>query len=488
MHDRLAYIFTILFFLGSALCLLPFLWLCLYNLPLGMHEWDWMTQYAGTLPSSLPDQWIYFYTTEIGRYTSVAIASLTSLWCTLTLFPFYFIGIHLAWLGIIYWVVSAGTYDARSKIKWILTALFFLVYIDQIDDVYDSMFRYTGAICYLTGSILAALALIFFLKSKQTQSIVPKILFITALILCIGTNEISMMIIDIILFISYAKNRIIHKQTDRLLLTGLLVAIACSLLVVASPGNPIRVEAEGGTGMSLGAAFTMAIGASVYLWMKWLGAGILLLATPLILATIDFQNKTGPRHLFNDFRVWLILLIIIVLIPMFFLMFITGGDTFPERVIDHLFIYVMFVWTGLWISLFTKWKINLAQVVRSKKYSLFYSCGLLFLLFIVFSKGLDIDRTDKTSRDVFSMIRSNSNVSNAWLTLIKGEPQVYHSEMMIAYEELYTCKSDTCIMKKPENIPSQLYDPLSDRRNRKGDPFIGYYFNPSIHQVKYEIQ
>jgi hypothetical protein len=106
----------------------------------------------------------------------------------------------------------------------------------------------------------------------------------------------------------------------------------------------------------------------------------------------------------------------------------------------------------------------------------------------VIGNGLSIDRGDKAHKHQYlALIKSGSNPLNAWLTLIKGEAQDYHRESIANLNTLYNCNADTCYMPRPPYIPLQLYDPLSDRRNRRGDPYIGYYFKRGeIKMVRYE--
>jgi hypothetical protein len=170
------------------------------------------------------------------------------------------------------------------------------------------------------------------------------------------------------------------------------------------------------------------------------------------------------------------------------LIYATGGDTFPERVVDHLFFYALLLWMGLWISLMLKWNIpEKIEQLTPKIKNMILGVAMVILFFLLFFRGLDIDRTDKRSSSQYlDLIRTDSNPANAWLTLLKGDPQTYHREMITEFEKLKSCQTDTCVMKRPSVLPSQLYDSLSDRRNRNGDRYMGYYFNRGIKVVKFE--
>ena len=364
-----------------------------------------------------------------------------------------------------------------------------LFYLAQLEDVYDTMFRYTGVVTYQLGTWLYMIAFIFLsrLVNEIGKSWLNFIGLLIALALCIGTNEISM----IISMISCASLMIVllrHKTRARNY-TGiaLLVALLCSLVVLMAPGNTERIHAEQGT-MGIGNLIITTIGATAFIWFDWIADGYWLAITFVFIPLFPLAASSTSK-IFDDYRPWFWTLFGIVPVSLALLLYSTGANAFPERVIDLLFIHAALLFIGLLISLERKYGLlqDLQFWAKSKSFNLVYYTGCIFFVLNVFGNGLSIDRGDKEHKHQYLiLIESDSNPLNAWLTLLKGEAQSYHRESIANLTTLYNCNADTCYMPRPQHLPHQLYDPLSDRRNRRGDPYIGYYFNHEIKMVRYE--
>jgi len=485
-HKRYFFLAGILYFLAVWL---PFLWLSFYNVPIGMHEWEWMTNRADQLPDTWWKIQEYFYLTEMGRYSSTALLSLTSFWCTLSTFPIFFFAWQLLWMITLIGLIRQWLPNIAWKVNLLIAFVIQIFYLAQLEDVYDTMFRYTGVITYQFGAWCFMIALIF-LSRLVNETGKPWLNFIgllMSLMLCIGSNEISMLIavtaclsVMIILF----KNR---GQARLLAGSAVLLAIVCSFVVISAPGNTARISAEEGT-MEIGKLVVMTFGATAYVWFDWISDGYWLGMTFVLIPLLPLVVGTASK-IFEDFRPWLLTLVSIVPISLALLLYSTGANAFPERVIDLLFIHAAWLWIGLLISLERKYSFlkDIQSWMRNKSFSLLYYTGCAFFLLNVFGNGLSIDRSDKEHKhDYLTLIKSDSNPLSAWLSLIQGEAQSYHKQSIANLNSLYNCNSDTCFIARTQHLPKQLYDPLSDRRNRRGDPYIGYYFNQHIRMVRYE--
>ena len=165
--------------LSLALCFvfflawLPFLWLSFYNVPIGMHEWEWMTDYAGRFTGSWWELQQHLYLNVMGRYTSNGLLSLTSYWCTLSSFPYFFFFWQLAWVLSILFLLRAVF---RNDSWWLAIGLTFgiqVLYLFQLEDVYDSLYRFTALLTYQAGAIVGMLAAIFFYSICDRQKSFP---------------------------------------------------------------------------------------------------------------------------------------------------------------------------------------------------------------------------------------------------------------------------------------------------------------------------
>ena len=474
-----------------ALVWIPFLWLSWYNVPIGMHEWDWMTNEAGQLPHSWWDQQHYIYTGVMGRYTSNALLSLTSFWCTLQAFPVFFFCWHLVWILILLIAIKSIASAYSWQKCFLLLVGIQTLYIFYLEDVYDSLFRYVGVLTYQLGFLLMLLSGIFFIRAESNKGIriLNFILGFLFLGLSIGANEMNMLYGVLGTCVIWIFKRFISGSNSKVYFAALLYSIFCALIVILAPGNTVRLQSEHG-GMNVLNLLITTFGSSANLWFDWLSNGMLIWVSLLAIPVLWMKGEMNfGFSLFNDYRPWLILLLLIVPLSMGLLMYSTGGDAFPERIIDHLFIHVLFLWLGLLISLSRKF--HLPEVASQLGKNKIVQFGFFILLLVtslhVFGDGISVDRSDKSNhRKYLSLIQSNSNITNAWLTLWKGDAQTYHQESLYQLSLLRQCHADTCYIDAPSILPKMLYDPFSDRRNRRGDPFIGYYFNPGINFVKYQ--
>ncbi|MDZ4749542.1 MAG: hypothetical protein SH808_13725 [Saprospiraceae bacterium] len=491
--DRLSLALRVAVAIFVLLVWLPFLLLSFYNVPIGMHEWDWMTMEAGQLKGNWLDTQVYFYREVMGRISSTAILSLTSSWCSLSTFPFFFFFWQILWVATLFLVIRTLFRQASMYTQLVITFGIQMIYLCNLEDVYDTMFRYTGVLTYQAGFVFGLFCLVFIVWSRNglKQSGLKVLVALCFMVLCIGTNEISMLFVLLTIGVVFYYNAFVLRKRNTIILIALMLAVIFSIIVVAAPGNGIRVDAEDG-GLSLLQLSVITLGATVYLWTDWLTASLLPLMTILAIPLMQRIGASAQEHsLFKDYKPWLWILLGSIPVTIGPLIYATGGDTFPERVIDHLFIHVIFLWMGLFVSLAVKYNVEfeVEKVAKHRLVRFSYLICLGFVLFNVFGNGLGVNRKDKANRlHYVHLIQSSSTITNAWLALARGEPQAYHKASIDQLNRLNTCVMDTCFMRKPEVIPSQLYDSLSDRRNRNGDPYLGYYFNPRIKRVIYYPQ
>lgn len=469
---------------------LPFLWLSFYNVPIGMHEWDWMTREAGQLPLNWFDTQKVIYTEVMGRYTSNAVLSLTHIWCTLSSFRYFFLLWQFAWVVTLFYLVKHLFRPSSILLTVLTTFCIHVIYLTNLEDVYDSMYRYTGLLTYQLGFILACWALVLIIRAgnQEKGKHIIKLLAMLLLMLCIGTNEISMVLCGVttgIIFLFEYRNRNKNRTFSHL---DMLIILACCAIVILSPANSIRMDSEHGT-LPIGKWMMTTLGATLYLWTDWLATSKLILISVLIMPLLARATLSSSSQLiFGNVKPWLYLLILYVPATMSMLLFATGSNAFPERVVDHLFIHVVIIWFGLLFALSNKYKLytTVQQLQSNLIIKSAYWGVVLFVLFNIFGDGLSVNRNDTLNKDHYiELIRIRSDISNAWGILLNGDAKAYYNQSIEQLEMLKLCDTDTCICNKPKILPAQLYDAMSDRRNRGGDSYIGYYFNPKIRRVKY---
>ncbi|WP_367392700.1 hypothetical protein [Lewinella sp. LCG006] len=471
----------------SLLSWLPFLLLCLFVHPLGTHEWDWISNWGGVY-----DGWDYFaiqqhlYDTLGGRYSSNFLLSLTSSWYSLAAFRWLFVGNLLLLLGSTVYLfrqvfpfLHVGTLVGLAALSWSL-------YFEASTSVYEDIYRFTVVVIYqfgLAGNLLAA-ALLIRLRQQGSLSKMGIFLLFVLFGFTAGLNEISLVFLILSLG-AYIVAQWADQKKVPLFIWGLTVFLAvCAWVIVASPGNVLRAEATGVV-RDLGKTLIATTGASGFLWAQWLGSTLLIPSAILLLPFVrSYQAELAATRLFG--RPWLWLGVLLLLLPMVWLpVFYGSGLTlFPEYIVDMLYFAFQFCFFATLTSfmLLKKWQLH----TETKAMPLLSILVGAYLLIRLFAGDVYFDKTNRDpSKSHWSRIQLSSNIGNAWLSLLGGDASAYSSDMQQHYIAVAQCRSDTCQVAKPGKLPFPLYDPLYDRRDDGGDPFMCWYFQGRPCLVKY---
>jgi len=265
----------------------------------------------------------------------------------------------------------------------------------------------------------------------------------------------------------------------------LVISSAFIFIALFSPANFERHDAYN-SDISFFKLVFLAFSTSVFNFTGWLVNGNIIIGFLLLISLLSDEKIPALSFLKVKNKFFISGLIISLIIGNSMLVFSTNGMSLAERVVDHLFLYFLI---GVFIILLLNLndEAGFLKRVSGKLENKFikYSLVVVFIL-TSFIQGLNLDRKDNSIKNYFSLIKTSSNIGNAWLAILDGTVFDYNKEMNEQYIILEKCVSDTCIVKKPKHTHDFLYFMKADRRNTKyGDPFMGYYFNPAIKSVKY---
>jgi hypothetical protein len=229
------------FFIILFLSLVPFLILTAFSNP----AYDDYCYASNTLEYGFFHSQIINIHYWSGRYFSTALLSLNPITFG------NFIGYKIISLVIIILTLSSifcfvsAIFDSRFAFidKLITAVLLTALFSNHMPDVTEGYYWMPGSVSYQLGS---ALTLFFFaaviksLKSPQRIKIAWLTLCATLIFMIVGSSETSMIFLLFLLSSVTIKAFSIKDQNRHVWLVLLLVAILCSAVVLAAPGNVVR--------------------------------------------------------------------------------------------------------------------------------------------------------------------------------------------------------------------------------------------------------
>ncbi len=439
--------------LSSVLCILPFLIFCGYWHPVGTHAVDWISNWGGKYDNI--DWWaqqLDWYRTTMGRYSSTALLSTVERWYRLPTLRLVVLLLHLLLGGALYYVISPLL--RGSGIKWVATLTVLALYLSQLSNPYDSLYRLTGLFIYQTG-LIGTLLLAGLLWRGRSYLAIPVIVW------TVGTNEISLLhtglLVGSYLLLTPACLR--KPQGWALILTWGF----CAAIALLAPGNWVRAELYSSAAFSTGALVGVTIASAGYLMLTWLSSTTLI---PLLVLVACL----GPR-IELSLRQRILAVGAALVLPVLSLapvLFATRGDSLPEGITDWQIIPTVLLLGLVALSLPRP---RLSPAVGA---ALAVFVGMANLL-----GGLSVDRgREGGPRSPVERMVIASPPGAAWWQLATGKAQEYAQSVERQYEAILTCEAGTCFVPPVTELSTFLYAPSYDRRIKAhGDPWFGYLMN-----------
>jgi len=469
--------------LGVA-CALPFFILTMYAHPLGLHDWDWSVMFSHEIGRGLTflEQQSYFYNNVMGRYASTAVTSTLQYWFSPTNFKIFLISFFLIFLWSIYFFThSLFRNFLPQKHIWSIYGSVICLYFAQLTSPYEAFYNIS---CITTYNLSACIFLIFlglFVRRLQGATFIFQDLVLILLgIFIIGSNEITLIATNWTLLLIIIGKRYYKLIWDKSIILIFLIIFTFSVLAVMAPGNYVRMGYEQGA-QSIPEALFYSIGLSIFNWLRWISSTPLILCILLYLPVgLKISRISVVQNFFNYPLLSGLGILILQPACLFILFYSAGITTFPERIMDLLFL--MSLTGGFYFlqSIFVQ--IRQKEIIKENiEFPRFlYVVAGLFIACQLFFAGLNIDKSSKnTVSSQIKLIQTNSNSSNAWLAILSGDANVYDKGMKQLNEEIKKCNSPVCVVSTPKAFPMFIYDKIYDRKALKGGVYIGEYFHPN---------
>lgn len=474
--------------LSTFICILgvfPFLFAAAHVHPLSYHEWDWLAAYAIELGTA--DYWDiqnYFYNYIGGRFFSTAILGSLPLWYDLTTFRLVVIAVVLLFFSSVFLFLK---HLELKRFGVFLASLICLLYLHQLSNCYDSLLRFTCMPIYQLGQVALFMGggLLYSLYHNQYQNWPQLIILSVLCLIASGTNEIVLIQLLLCLLACFFLSYYQTPSSLRLLLP-LAFLVLGSVFAIKAPGNFIRMEAYS-SNSSIFEAVGLTAGISIFLWTDWLLDSLLL---PLIIVVGFSYLKYFPRlnsTLFSKPGLWLVALVIFCPASLFPLVYASGGDSLPERIVDLLYLNACLITTGFSLSwLNTYVRPSKEMIPFNSLTNLAVSIVVLFMVGQLFFSGLGIDHSEGKREHWLSVVLIDANIGQAYLQMMKGIPQKYDVERRAIEERVKNCETTTCLVPGLTTAEFIGYDPLYDRLNRGGDIGMPAYLNAKATKVIYD--
>lgn len=435
------------------LSILPFLIISIYANPSA----DDFCYYNVSQVRGFVEAQVYWYQNWSGRYISTAILSVQSLVES----PYYFYKIIPIFLLItlLYSVfrISCLVLGNVSKREcWVFTFLFMVIYLVQMPNVAEGFYWLAGSVTYQLSNILFIWLIYFLLKLIKANTIKYFLLTLFLMVMIIGTNETTMLLVDLLLVSVFIFNYNKSQKINYFLLSLLVVAGICSAIVYFSPGNIIRASSYPDKHKPIYAFLKTVNGISTYLaiWVPFIVLSSLVY--------IGYLNKKKIKFETEFFKVNPILVILILcclLFMGFFTSYLSIGDAPQLRTLNA--VYFVFLLGFMYFMFVLLTKFNTANIILFS-FSKEVKCLLVFLIFLQLGK--------------------KNNIKLAYKDLLSGKASHFDMELKHRYQLIKNKVDEKCIVPKLNYKPVTIFahDITANSSEWKNEAYAIYFGKKTI--------
>lgn len=385
---------------------------------------------------------LHYYNNWTGRYMATALLTISPVdynW----LLDYKLLPIFLIMLfGVsIYIFISKLLPNAILKDRLLLSFFILFLYMFKAPTMSESFYWMSASITYQVASILSLLLFSLVLHLQKQKGVIKIYYTLLGAMLCVaivGSNEISMMLLLIVLFLWLVIRSYLRRELDKSLLVLLLVSMVASAIVVLAPGNMVRM-AEKPEKFQLGYSIFKSLNYTFHsIILKWLPITILL-----VLFFIDLLNRISgnirsryqlPKISLFHILLWAVFLFSVMALS-FFPSFWSQGGHPPLRAINV--IYLLYIFGGMALVFMS---IIYLQNHNFKIPKPLFAYKLILGLFIL----------------GFMVLKTN-NIKKVYADLFKGTAYQYHLEMEERYAQLRSCVSDSCMVSPLQHKPATIF-------------------------------
>jgi len=394
----------------------------------------------------------WWYLNWNGRFFNTALLTLIplvfySLW-SYKLIPVILIVFFI--LAVFLFIRSLFKTILSSKQQLVLSTIIIFLYLYKLPSVVEGIYWLASSSLYLLPIILTLFFFAILFDKKIQRHKLVKILLCLFSLAIVGSNEISMVMLDFFLFSLFCQALLKEKKIPKLLGVLVLIALISSVVVYFAPGNTIRSSVSLDPHNLLLSMVSTVFFIQKMSW-EWIQT------TPLWLLVAFFFSLLSVQRFGNFPKIHPILAVFssfFLLFLEFFVYFWSTGALPTGRILN--FIYLSFLF-GFFLSCFAffqyfylHWeKGSVTETTKQFFGFLKHFLNLIFLPLLLFYLVL------------------GNNLKDAFLDLSQGTAARYNQEMKERYVKLASCNDDICVLEEVKNRPKTLFLPFS---NLSSDP------------------
>lgn len=345
-----------------------------------------------------------------------------------------------------------------------ISSLFIFLFLLQMPSTSEGFFWFSGYVTYLIPTILTLFLIPIIFIAIETNSRLQKIVLLFASsILCaaiIGSNEISLFILDSTILFLFVNQLLKSRAINKILFGLLILCLTLSVIEIIAPGNYVRIDSSSFSENLIWTIFG-SLSLTITEFIKW--------SIPLLIASIFYTlqwgtpltKKLSARKDFSNinFNLSIIFYLGIIYLSNFIHVFLTGYN--PSYRVQNI-IYLFFI---------LGWFMNLQLYLNKQNKSWFVIQTGISKIFLITSVLL-----------LFLLsFQLDKNISTVYIDLITGKAKAYDRELTNRYQQINICKTDSCEVIFLSNIPKTIF--FSDIKDisHGGIKNKGYskYFNKS---------
>ena len=413
--------------ISGVLSILPFIIISIFNNPSADDFcYNNYTKDLGYLNTQ-----IEAYYNWTGRYFSTAIISISAFVSgSFYLYKLFPVILFILFFLSIYHLSSSIFTSFSIKEKFTLSFLIVILYVLQMESTSEGFYWLAGSVTYQLSIILSVFLFAFLIKFLETSKKKYLIISIFISFLVIGSNEISMMFVNLVISLIFLYTSINQRRINYSILSLLIFMAACTAIVVLSPGSAARVTTYPGNQQFL-YSFFKTINATKTHIGDWLPTIIIA-----FFVFFDYFHKNISIQVPKIFNVKLLVPCAIVfsfpvigVFPIYYSL-----KWVPSRAVN--LIYFFFLMGLLYLAFVLYFKLK-----ATKKDFLVFSKWTKIFLFVL----------------IFIRLGGNNNIRLAYADLLTGKAYFYNNELKKRYQIIQENKSQLLVVPELTSKPKTIF-------------------------------
>ncbi len=404
------------------------------------------------------DTYINHYFKWGGRYLSNSLVLIQPLsFNNFTLYKVYPILSILSTVVVFYFFMKTIMYTNNRKEILTVVAIVTLLFFSYLPIISDSFYWYTGSLTYQVAINSFILFSTFFLLYQRTKERKYQYLMLFLIFLINGTNEIMVVLFNMTLFIINGVVFYKTKKINRLYLGMFILSCLFGLITILAPGNFARAASIENNHhdlfYSLKSTLIFVVSTLVFWSVK--------IVPLMVLFYLIVRNIKIDLLKLRKQEIWFVLgLIFIFVFAGVFISFYTQGKRPPDRVLNIVYTFYMF------LILLLVYQFKFIKRIRNGSKKIIAGSFLLIMLFLMIGQCIKTPKADNIYLYYFGKVSQN-NVYDVFSDEFTGRAKLYDIKMKERYDILKKNKGKDVVIKMIEDHPYTLAHEYIDADPRK---------------------